>query len=270
VLSDRYMSADWQMNRTGSDAFRLGMNLLFYATDMGELQGKFASILPDTPPAKKRARKITIARVKGPLGNRRVPGDWNAAAMSWRVFAPYARHVTGCELVEARPVVLGKDRLEGIDLLHFTGRHSEATLMSKQETAALRAFVKRGGTVLVDAYAGSPKYAWSARYTMEAVLSKLKPLPDDHVLADGRFEGGADLTSARFKLPARSLLRARGEKPAGQKLLVWMIGTRPAVIFSEFDLSGAMAGIPNYRSLGYKPASARRIVGNILAYMSVD
>jgi len=31
-----------------------------------------------------------------------------------------------------------------------------------------------------------------------------------------------------------------------------------------------MAGIPNYQSLGYKPASARRIVGNILAYMSVD
>ncbi|KKL05168.1 hypothetical protein LCGC14_2608770, partial [marine sediment metagenome] len=45
---------------------------------------------------------------------------------------------------------------------------------------------------------------------------------------------------------------------------------RPAVIFSEFDLSAAMAGVEVFRSSGYKPASARKIVGNVLAYMTVD
>jgi len=43
LLSDEYMSADWQQNRTNSDAFKFATNLLFYATDLGTLEGKFAS-----------------------------------------------------------------------------------------------------------------------------------------------------------------------------------------------------------------------------------
>src|SRR5206468_11304691 len=55
LLSDEYLSGDWQANREESDAFQLAMNLLFYATDVGELEGKFSTILPVTPPAKVRA-----------------------------------------------------------------------------------------------------------------------------------------------------------------------------------------------------------------------
>jgi hypothetical protein len=51
---------------------------------------------------------------------------------------------------------------------------------------------------------------------------------------------------------------------------VALAGKRPAVIFSEFDLAGAMAGIENYRALGYKPDSARQVVGNLLAYLAAD
>ena len=39
---------------------------------------------------------------------------------------------------------------------------------------------------------------------------------------------------------------------------------------SEFDLSAALSGIECYQSIGYKPASARKIVGNILAYVMAD
>jgi hypothetical protein len=44
-------------------------------------------------------------------------------------------------------------------------------------------------------------------------------------------------------------------------------GKRPAVIFSPYDLTGAIAGIPNYRASGYKADSARKIVGNLVAYI---
>jgi hypothetical protein len=125
--------------------------------------------------------------------------------------------------------------------------------------------------VLVDAYAGSPEFAASARKELEAVFGTLEPLPPDHLLAEGRFEGGEDLNrGVRLKLPARQRLRSRGEDPSGQKLLMARLGNRPAVIFSEFDLSAAMAGIENYRSLGYKPEGARMIVGNLLALAMAD
>ena len=118
---------------------------------------------------------------------------------------------------------------------------------------------------------GSTKFAVSARKELETIFGKLRPLPADHVLCQGLFEGGADLSDGiRFKLSARQLMRRRGEKPSGQKLLVAMTDNRPTIIFSEFDLSAAIAGIESYRALGYKPPSARKIIGNILAYVMAD
>jgi hypothetical protein len=256
------------MNRTDSDAFKLATNLLFYATDLGSLAGKFASILPDMAAAKPRNDVIRVARVRfaGPKDH---PRDWDAAGMAWTIFAPYAKHVTGCDLREMPPVTLGKDKLEGIRLLHLSGRHN--LQLSRLERNALKEFVENGGTVLVDATAGSREFARSARAELEALFGKLQPLPADHVLAEGRFEGGVDLSRGiRFKLPVRQLLRRRGEDAHGQKLEMISFEKRPAVIFSEFDLSAAMAGVEAFRSLGYKPPSARRIVGNLLAYVMAD
>ncbi len=267
-LSEEYASADWQMNRTDSDAFKLAMNLLFYATDLGALEGKFATILPAKSPAKPRKETVTVARVKH-VSSKYMRGGWRAAAMCWPKFAPYVKHITGCELKELPPVSLIDDKLDGIRLLHITGRYG--LHLTARERAALKAFVESGGTVLVDAYAGSPVFARTARAELEATFGALKPLPADHVFSEGRFEGGVDMSRGiRFKLPVRQLLRRRGETHGRQKLLVAFVKDRPAVIFSEFDLSAAMAGIENYQALGYKPKSARKIVGNILAYIMAD
>src|SRR5205085_12662077 len=82
LLSDEYLSGDWQANREESDAFQLALNLLFYATDMGELEGKFASILPSTAPAKAKEGTVTVARVRH-AGTEGHPQDWEAAARCW-------------------------------------------------------------------------------------------------------------------------------------------------------------------------------------------
>lgn len=272
LLSDEYMSADWQMNRTESDAFKLMMNLLFYATDLGSPQGKFASILPDSPPAEPREDVLRVARLQYAC-DQQAPRDWNAAVQVWPELGAYARHVTGCELKEGPPVRLDRnepdDALESVQLLHITGRIR--LTLSDSEAAALLAYVEGGGTLLVDAYAGSAEFAARARTTLEAVFGPLQPLPPEHLLAEGRFSGGVDLSSGvRFKLAARRELRSRGESTSGQKLLVAMSGRRPAVLFSEFDLASSAIGIENYRSAGYKPDSARKILGNLLAYLMVD
>src|SRR5262249_57540234 len=82
LISDEYLSGDWQANREESDAFQLGMNLLFYATDLGELEGKFTSILPNTPPAKeKKDASLSVARVKH-VGTEAHPQDCEATAPS--------------------------------------------------------------------------------------------------------------------------------------------------------------------------------------------
>jgi len=268
LLSDEYLSGDWQANREESDAFQLLMNLLFYATDMGELEGKFSTILPSTPAVKARPGGLTVARVHH-AGTKEHPQDWEAAAQCWQKLEPLAKHVTGRTLKEAKPVTLGKDSLAGVRLLHLTGR--TALALTEAERAALKKFVEGGGTVLVDPHAGSPAFAKAMRKELEDLFGPMKPLATEPNLAEGRFEGGVDLTTGvGFTLPARQLIRGRGEKPEGQKLLVVLVKGRPAVIFSEFDLVASGAGIANYKALAYKPDSARKILGNLVGFLTLD
>jgi hypothetical protein len=264
LLSKGYLSGTWQKNETDTDAFKVAMNLLFYATDLAALRGRFSSMLPDTPAAKRREMKATIARVRHGAGR-----GWAAGELSWRIFAPYAAHVTGCPLQERPAVSLGADDPAGIRLLHLTGR--EPLRLTRQERETLKTYVLGGGTLLVDAYAGSTAFAASARKEIEATFGKLRPLDPGSALALGRFQGGSDLSRGiRFKLPARRLLRKAGVSTQGQKLEAVVVGGRLAVVFSRFDLTGAVAGSSDYGAAGYKPASARRIVGNVLAYVMAD
>src|SRR5262249_27628707 len=145
LLSDEYLSGDWQAGREESDAFQLAMNLLFYATDLGELEGKFTSILPTTPAVKAPKGTLTAARVHH-VATEKHPRDWEAAARCWQKLEPLAKHVTGQEFKEAKPVVLGKDSLEGVQLLHVTGRAGLS--FTEAERKALKKFVEGGGTVL--------------------------------------------------------------------------------------------------------------------------
>jgi hypothetical protein len=264
LLSDGYLSGDWQANREASDAFPFAMNLLFYATDLGELEGKFATILPEKPPAKAKKGMLTIARVRH--GGTQ---DWEAAGRAWDKLAPLATHLTGLTFKQAEPIVLGKDSLKDVKLLHLTGRTT--LTLTEAERTALKEFVQEGGTVLVDAHAGRPEFARGARKQLEELFGELRPLAKEPVLAEGRFENGQDLNvGVGFTLAARQAIRARGEKSDGQKLLIALMKGRPAVLFSEYDVVAAGAGIANYRALAYKPESARKILGNVFTYISLD
>lgn len=267
-LSDEYFTGDWQLNRTGSDAFRLGMNLLFYATDLTPLPGKFATTIPDRPASEANQRQIKVARVR--FGHAGVaPMDWDAALTSWQSFAPYFRHVTGTGLEEVAPVDLESAPDAGIGLLHLTGR--AAIRLSAGERQRLKEYVEAGGTVLVDAYAGAGAFGRAARSELEAIFGKLTPLDSSTVVASGRFKGGQDLTRGlRLKLPARKEVAAQGGQAQAPQLEVALIQGRPAVYFSRFDLSAALAGVETYRCVGYKPESARRIAANILGYLAMD
>jgi hypothetical protein len=60
------------------------------------------------------------------------------------------------------------------------------------------------------------------------------------------------------------------EATRGQKLEAIFINRKPAVIFSQFDITAAATGVANYGAMGYQPASARKIMANILAYAVQD
>jgi len=268
MVSQDYLSADWQMDKSESDAFKLGMNLLFYATDMSVLQGKYGSVVPDTPPAPERKTAATVARIRH-RGNGSHPTDWTMGAFAWTRMAPYLQHVTGMKLEQRDPVSLDAPVPAGIHLLHITGAH--ALKLTDAERAVLKAYAEGGGTVLVDAFAGSGDFAASARSEIEKAFGPMAPLDPRSTIASGRVLGGSDLTRGlKLKLAARRSMRQHGGNTQGQNLEAIMIGSRPAVIFSALDLSAGMAGIECFGCAGYKPESARKIAANILAAVAAD
>lgn len=281
-VSDDYLAADWQTDQVESDAFPLAMNLLFYATDLQPLDGRFAIDLPAGEPAPVRrvdgagetgpgetgpARTIRVARVKHGTTQ-----DWAAAAATWERLGAYVKHATGLTLVEREPITLASIAIkptadDTIDLLHLTGRHALA--LDPAEEAGLRRFVAAGGTVLVDAWGGSPAFADAARARIEALFGALAPLGDADPLVTGLYEGGADLARGlRYRLAARRALRAAGRATDAQQLEVARVEGRPAVVFSRYDLGAAIAGVDVYGGLGYAPGSARRVAANLIAWVA--
>ncbi len=107
LVSDEYLSADWQMNRTEADAFKLALNLLFYATDMRELEGRFAGVAPAARPAEggPSAPRTTVARWRY-TGSDAGPLDWAAGRGCWQRVAPHLQGACGLELEEREPVSL--------------------------------------------------------------------------------------------------------------------------------------------------------------------
>jgi hypothetical protein len=261
-LSKSYLAADWQMDNSSSDAFKLGMNLLLYSADSNMPEGKFSSIIPDCAPAAAQNSSVTVARIKFTAAGE--PMDWARAENCWNVFAPYFKHVTGADLKYAGVVNLATDNTDGIDVLHLCGRCDFK--LTEPARDALKKFAARGGIIFADSYSGSPAFAAAVKRELEAVLGKISVLDENSSIVRGEFTGGTSLsTGAQYTLAAKRILRDAGAPTGGHNLQAICIGDLPAVIFSAFDVSGPLAGIHSCGSAAYSEKSARQIAVNILS-----
>jgi hypothetical protein len=263
-LSDDYLSAEWQAGRRDGDAFQFARSLLYYVRGDQGLRERFSTVIPRRPPAPARERVFQVARaVHGQSEHH--PRDWDAARMSWGRYAPYLRHVSGVALAE-RTVRLGQDPLDGVDLLHLTGRHE--LVLTPKERVALVGYVRGGGTLLVDAFCGAPGFAVSARRELEELFGELKPLAAGAELALGLVPGGTNLSGGiQLKGPAFERAVDAGREGDAQQLLVGRVKGRLGVVFSELDLSAGLAGIESFGALGYVSESARQIVANVAGHV---
>ena len=265
VMSDSYLSKDWQMNHTHTDAFKLAMNLIFYATDRGSLYARFHSVLPDTIAAENTERNLRVARLQH-IDSRVQMGEWKVGEEVLPAFAPFFSHVHGVAIDDAGVVDVDDALPEDVPLLLLSG-HTK-THLGERDAKVLHAYLESGGTLLVDASAGSEGFAGEMRSWIEKELGSLSALPDTHPLSVGRFPGGFDLTSGvRFTLPARRKLREESLDPSAQQLEAVVIDGRAAVIFSRFGLSGAVTGARDFGAAAYRPASARKVLSNVCAYV---
>lgn len=199
------------------------------------------------------------------------PGEEPIEPLAWRAMVNRLFNRTGIGLVVQDTVIDQIDDAE-TPLVYFGG--SDVRRLTAQELRMLTNYVQRGGTVLIETIGGRGDYTIEMLRQFEAVFGgQAVPLSSDHPIVTGKGFGatlgeiqGEDLRRVTFRRYS-NLTRGLVDTP---RLLSINIDGRAAVIASNEDFSLGVMGCRHWGIDGYDTDTARRLLTNILLYVTGD
>lgn len=245
VHSPTDLSIAWQRrdDKMQSDRFRLGVNVFVYASGKKDFRNRVASpYVPD--PVGEPTRKLHVARLK-------YAGNWDPEPYAWKRFSRLLQNETG-EALDLEAIDADALKPQFAPLAHLTG--TAAYGFTDAQCAAIAAYVRAGGVLLVDSTGGQPAFARSAedRLLPRAFPgTKLGPLPADHPLMK-------DVTLKLRPYAADSL----GRPPS---LRFARIG-KGYVIFTPLDLAGGLLANQTWGIVGYTPQTCEQLARNLVPW----
>jgi hypothetical protein len=247
------MGYTWQRQAFATtDHWQLPLNIVRYATGQERPRDRLDSLAVVAPAEQPEATAVMVRL--------RYNGNWDPEPGAWpRLGAMLALDAgTALEL----PTVEAAD-LKGSSarLAHMTGT-AEFTLDAAQK-AALGEFLRNGGTLVADAAGGSQAFAKSFKTLAESLSGMHVPemLRADDPLFAASLPGMVKIGAVAFRkgTPAdRKLIQDRPE------IIAWNIGGRPAILFSQLDVTTGLLGTETWGIAGYRPEAAQRIARNIV------
>jgi hypothetical protein len=157
-----------------------------------------------------------------------------------------------------KTVKLGTDSLENIHFLYMSGCCDFT--FSAQEQESLRAFLNRGGTILIDNSQGLKAYDIAVRRELKAVLpgTEMKAIDAGHELFSTYYKiGKVEFT------PAVKRLEPTLETPQLEGIT---LDGDLRVIYSRYDLGGGWQGTEHPQGKGYARGDALRLGTNLVTY----
>jgi hypothetical protein len=279
VVRPRGLSCFWELGRPGrgatlppdvqkrvTDALNLGTNVLAYATNRNP---KYKDQVYKEQARTARGPQSATDRWKLVIAKWKHSGGWNVA--------PGALPAIQRELNLHAGVLVPTDQLE-LDVTderifdeHVAFIHGRnAFSFSKEERAAIKKFVERGGTIFGDAVCASEAFARSFREEMKTIFEKdLEPIPATHAMFTDKY-GGFDLATVKRRDPPRE--RGKGPLKAVERDVppeldgLKFDNDRYGVIFSRYDLSCALESFEATQCRGYTRDDAARIAINVVLY----
>jgi len=235
------------------ELFKIMANVRTYAAPpFGELPSRLRPRrLPDRFAEPWATLRITRLQYDGP---------WDIHGGAWTRFAAMAEKSVGVRL-ECKDPVKADRPIEGIDVLSISA--SRRVPLSPEACERIRAFMRDGGLVLIDATDGRPDGAQVAR----AVLESLCPtgrgvLPAEHPIFTGGHQGLPRLGDLRPTQAGISLAKGGAPPP----ILTGTVNGRIAVLACPFDLLAGIDGPFIWNRIGYVNEDTRRLVGYLLAW----
>jgi hypothetical protein len=234
-------------------ASKLGVNLVAYVVGYSHVALEEAKPeLFGAADEKRPANEFVFAQI-------RHEGHWDchpgaAAALLARLVAD-----TSVQAAMKRVAVTpGKDDLTPFTILYLSGLDDFHFTPPAQ--AALRAFLSRGGTLLVDDCLGLATFDRAARREIAALLpgASLAPIPINHPL----FAAAIPVREARLT-PAAAKLHPGLAAPALEGVAV---DGDLRVIYSPLDIACGWAGCEHPLARGYEPATATALGIDLVVY----
>jgi hypothetical protein len=234
-------------------ATAIGLNLLSYAVGYCEL-GK-AHARPElfgSGDQKAQGDEFVFAQVRhGGVWNTDPGGPGNllrALASGTNVKLTFRR----------KTVQLGSDSLQNVQFLYLSGCHDFT--FSDAESGALRQFLSRGGTLLLDNAQGLKTFDIAARRELKRMLpdSELKLIDGDHEV----FKSFHTIGKVEFT-PAVRRLEPQLDAPQLEGIV---LDGDLRVIYSKYDLGGGWQGTEHPQARGYSRGDALRLGINLVTY----
>ncbi|HET6250521.1 MAG TPA: DUF4159 domain-containing protein [Tepidisphaeraceae bacterium] len=261
IIPKADVSRAWQVNNPNVDRepFQLGANLYMYATGKSiDWPTKAQRRQKPAEPLGANAPVVRVARLM-------VGENWDPEPGAWRQMSNVVARDLKAKL-EVDEIVPGNAKLKDYAIVHLTG--TTKFTFTGPARDEIKAFVDNGGTLLIDAAGGSPKFADAAADELKAIFgndANELAEPTDAAILFAPKTGLKPIGPIVFTTSARMAMAHRGRDPS---LRVLRRNGRLAVFFSREDLTAGMAGVCADRIVGYSPASATAIVSDIVRYVA--
>lgn len=258
LLAERDWGFAWQAEQPAGNslAWKVAANLWGLISDRGLLPNRLVERFEAKQP-RERTGRLAIGRAiytADPALSLPEPAAWE----------PLANHLfnrTGLEIA-LRDIALEQIGDSDLPLIHVTG--IEPVELTDAQRRALAAYIKRGGTLLVETVGGQGLFAAAFEKDLTLALGGVyAPLTADEPIISGRgIQGGYDNRTPAYRRFAVKTLGAT-QRP---RLGAYFVDSRPAAIISREDLSQGVLGINHWGILGYQPDTARRLMTNIVLW----
>ena len=283
-------SSDWGMvlqaaDKTGrNDRFKLMANLFVLATNRGVLPNRLV------PRYVKRRDRVSSGSLA--IGRARYDGTWMVEPLAWEQLSNHIFNRTGLDVLVSpqqdppsaktngssdpeedapdtqelpehqlvcRLEKLGQSHLP---LIHLSG--VEAVDLTDDQKHAIKQYVERGGTILVETVGGQGTFAIGVERQLQAVLQTpaVRLTGEDPIISGRGLPGGYDNRRVNYRRFA-VLDMAVGHRP---RLTAFIVNDRPAIILSQEDLILGAMGVPHWKVLGYTQQSATGLLTNLVLW----
>jgi hypothetical protein len=264
IFSPEDMSCLWESNNLDEGraqlAFRLGANIVAYATGMQPPQPR----LTEVKLASGKDDLLTAPRGFLKAAQLQHGGDWQPAPRAMRNLLAHVHKLAGTPVaLQTQPLPLEHDSLVDFKLLYMHGRG--AFTFQDNQLKKLRFNLETGGLLLADACCGSEAFDKAFRRLVVQLFPKEKlqrvPLADD--LFSKELNGTAiTLANTQCRREPRGDIRAMEPWLEGIK-----IQGRWVLLYSKYDLGCALERHQAPDCVGYDNASALRIAGAAVLYL---